>query len=744
MKHRSRILSIIILVAAIGTSGYMLLRGTSPAPPADPPPPPRYDTTETDWNDYLWPTNAGTVRTSDFAEFRSTHFHAGIDVSTNGRTGYDVYAARDGILHSMYFEPGGYGWFLTLRHEDGYYTCYAHLKGFPDRIRDAFRAQLAREDRSYGTVRWTRDTVRVKKGEVIAFTGATGAGPAHLHFEVRDPDFNPVNPGLSPHLRPADSIPPELRQLCIVPLDAASAIDDEWTQQMYNLAGGGSSYRLRAVPVIRGRAGLMLRAHDRAEGATDYPTPYKLTMYVDGREVFAAVSNRFADSLGFHIRIDRDNWLMRARKGEFRKLFREEGNALETYLPRDRQAGELSAAALGAGPKRIMIVAEDLAGNRSMLSMTVMIAADIRLTHALDGRTLTLRTDGAPASLLIEEDGPRGWDAARQFDSSAARAGVTLDLGPYRGSRIRAVTVDAFGNRIVQGTWAPGGLKRSAGRLYPHREILYDEIVYELKTAVPFAAPPIVSITQGTRREIGRVFALADDTYRAVLPTWPGFAGEAEVTVAYRVGNKQLRWTDAHSGFHISADIGGQVRSDDGRFILTFDRGDVYRSLLCSIERVSDTLDAWTVGPADMPLAGRPLASILPARPSSKLMVDADYPVRHYGSVDIPHSPAIAARFGRWLGTYRLTYDDEGPDISAAVVRRSREPVRISITDEGAGVDWDAVAVYIDSALVPVEYDERRDILFVPYDVYKDLGRGLLTIRAGDRIGNTSVMKKNM
>lgn len=744
MTHRPRILSIVILAAAIGTSGFMLLRGTSPAPPTDPPPSPRYDTTETDWNDYLWPTDAGTVRTSDFAEFRSTHLHAGIDVSTNGRTGYDVYASRDGILHSMYFEPGGYGWFLVLRHADGYHTCYAHLKGFPDRIRDAFRAQLAREDRSYGTVRWTGDTVRVKKGEVVAFTGATGAGPAHLHFEVRDADFNPVNPGLSPHLRPADSIPPELRQLCIVPLDAASAIDDEWTQQVYNLAGSGSSYRMRTVPVIRGRAGLMLRAHDRAEGATDYPTPYKLTMFVDGREVFATVNNRFADSLGFHIRIDRDHWLMRTRKGEFRKLFREEGNHLETYWPRGRQGGVLSADAMGAGPKRIMIVAEDLDGNRSMLSMTVMIAADVRLTHALDGRALTLRTEGACETLLIEERGDRGWDVVRRFDSSAARAGVTLDLKPFRDGGLRAVTVDAFGNRIVQGTWAPGALKRSAGRLYHHREILYDEIVYELKTAVPFAAPPIVSITQGGRREIGRVLPLADDAYRAVLPTWPGFAGEAEVTVDYRVGNKRLQWTDALSGFHISADLGGQVRSDDGRFILTFDRGDVYRSLLCSIERTADSLDAWTVGPADMPLAGRPLASILPARPSPKLMIDADYPVKHYGRVSIPHSPAVAAHFGRWLGTYRLKYDDEGPEISAAVVGRSREPVRISITDGGAGVDWDAIAVYIDKALVPVEYDERRDILFVPYDVYKEIGRGFLTIHARDRLGNSTVMKKNM
>jgi murein DD-endopeptidase MepM/ murein hydrolase activator NlpD len=117
--------AISFFVILIGTSGYMLLHGggSHVDPPIEPPAQDRYDTTGTNWNDYLWPTNAGTTRTSDFAEFRATHFHAGIDISTGGKTGFDVYASRAGWLHSAYFEPGGYGWFLVLRHPDGYYTC---------------------------------------------------------------------------------------------------------------------------------------------------------------------------------------------------------------------------------------------------------------------------------------------------------------------------------------------------------------------------------------------------------------------------------------------------------------------------------------------------------------------------------------------------------------------------------------------------------------------------------------------
>ncbi|MEE9288816.1 MAG: hypothetical protein V3U69_04415, partial [Bacteroidota bacterium] len=34
----------------------------------------------------IWPTDASKRINSSFAEFRRTHFHAGIDISTNNRT----------------------------------------------------------------------------------------------------------------------------------------------------------------------------------------------------------------------------------------------------------------------------------------------------------------------------------------------------------------------------------------------------------------------------------------------------------------------------------------------------------------------------------------------------------------------------------------------------------------------------------------------------------------------------------
>ena len=98
--------------------------------------------------------------------------HAGIDFVT--RTGTPVVAPADGIvLKSTYSRS--YGNYVDLRHpETGYITRYAHLSESAEGIR--------------------RGT-RVKRGELIAYTGNSGrsTGP-HLHYELRTEDNRTLNP----------------------------------------------------------------------------------------------------------------------------------------------------------------------------------------------------------------------------------------------------------------------------------------------------------------------------------------------------------------------------------------------------------------------------------------------------------------------------------------------------------------------------------------------------------------------
>jgi len=86
-------------------------------------------------------------------------FHPGIDIATP--RGTKVVAPADGVVVSC-GEKGGYGNALVIDHGYGVVTRYAHLDRFA-----------------------VRPGQRVRRGDVIAFTGNTGRSTApHLHYEV--------------------------------------------------------------------------------------------------------------------------------------------------------------------------------------------------------------------------------------------------------------------------------------------------------------------------------------------------------------------------------------------------------------------------------------------------------------------------------------------------------------------------------------------------------------------------------
>lgn len=99
-----------------------------------------------------------------------TKMHRGVDFSAP--KGTPIMAAGDGVVTFKGWQ-GGYGNFVTIKHNDKYETAYGHISRF-------------------GNI-----TVggRVKQGQVIAYVGSTGMSTgAHLHYEVREnkAQVNPV------------------------------------------------------------------------------------------------------------------------------------------------------------------------------------------------------------------------------------------------------------------------------------------------------------------------------------------------------------------------------------------------------------------------------------------------------------------------------------------------------------------------------------------------------------------------
>jgi len=131
-----------------------------------------------------------------FGELRPNHFHAGIDIKTEGTEGYRLYAIEDGYISRIKISRGGYGNALYINHPNGVTSVYAHMQKFEPELQQ-FVTDLQYELRKF-EIDYSPETpiFEFKKGDIIGLSGNPGSstGP-HLHFELRETaSENPLNP----------------------------------------------------------------------------------------------------------------------------------------------------------------------------------------------------------------------------------------------------------------------------------------------------------------------------------------------------------------------------------------------------------------------------------------------------------------------------------------------------------------------------------------------------------------------
>lgn len=147
-------------------------------------------------NNYAWPIDSPRTLTGNYGELRPNHFHAGIDFSTNGKTGFPVYSIADGYVSRIKVSSVGYGKSVYITHNDGKVTLYGHLSAFNPAIA-AMAKKMQYEKQSYDVdFNLKKNEISLKRKEQIGSSGNSGSstGP-HLHFEIRDQQTEtPLNP----------------------------------------------------------------------------------------------------------------------------------------------------------------------------------------------------------------------------------------------------------------------------------------------------------------------------------------------------------------------------------------------------------------------------------------------------------------------------------------------------------------------------------------------------------------------
>ena len=177
--------------------------------------------------DFQPPLNIPLNLAGNFGEFRSNHFHTGIDIKTQGRQGLPVMTIADGYVSRIKISPYGYGNAVYIDHPNGYTSVYAHLSEL-DSLIDHFVTEAQYEFETFWIDLHPNPKALVyKSGEVIGKSGNSGSsGGPHLHFEIRHTATEfPVNPLLW-DFPIEDHLAPMIYELSLYPQSDSSTISD--------------------------------------------------------------------------------------------------------------------------------------------------------------------------------------------------------------------------------------------------------------------------------------------------------------------------------------------------------------------------------------------------------------------------------------------------------------------------------------------------------------------------------------
>ncbi len=450
-------------------------------------------------SDYVWPLPLERALSSTFGETRPpgnappAAFHAGIDLKTWGKTGYEVRALADGHVMRVRTSPWGYGRALYQRLRDGRIAVYAHLQAFSEPL--ATRVEQAQQhSQRYTTDLWLEEgEITIDRGQVIAWSGKSGAGPPHLHLELRNSDNVPVNP-LSHGFQVRDTTPPTIRSIAFVPLGPQSTVGGYHNPVTVDLRWDGERqlYRSASTPIVFGHIGIAVRGHDRADLADNRMAPYRTDLRVDGVFILSSTYEQFAYSDAFQANMDR---LRLGPKGTYAALFRRPGNRLRFYRSKqtspstagsnlssnliegvlfcgsqDESPTPTSAAILHKGKHTVEVVAFDAAGNSRAARVGFVVDSpprivSSRIVHEKEGDFLEAELSDADDDLLTVTlalaDAGDSWKGHSTQTLSADSGPFTWPL-PKSGRMVRLSVEDSTGARAFR-THATGEI--AANRL---------------------------------------------------------------------------------------------------------------------------------------------------------------------------------------------------------------------------------------------------------------------------------------
>ncbi len=269
-------------------------------------------------------------------DLRSDHFHAGIDIKTQGREGLPVYATGDGYISEVRVQTSGYGNVIFITHPNGFVSVYGHLKTFAEPLASYIRKKRLESQTFEIKLSLQPNEFEVARGQIIGLSGNTGgSGGPHLHFEIRDTRntiLNPLNFGFT---EIQDNLPPVFQQLIIKTLNTDSRVNGEFGKKLfYPSKTSESIYSINQPINANGELGIEMLAVDKMNGTNNSNGITCTEMFVDGEEVYYSHLEQFPNEVSHDINVHNDYAIEQTKGYRFQKLFQDDGNEeLPIYKP---------------------------------------------------------------------------------------------------------------------------------------------------------------------------------------------------------------------------------------------------------------------------------------------------------------------------------------------------------------------------------------------------------------------------
>jgi hypothetical protein len=347
-------------------------------------------------DDLPWPLKIEISPSSSYAEFRGMRFHGGIDLRTRQSNGIPIYSIADGFVSRLKVQHRGFGYALYVDHPGlKVRAVYGHLDDYAQPMAGYVEAKLKKMGVRYGLDdSFGAEKFPVKKGQLIAYTGETGIGPSHLHFELRTFNDEPLSPTAVGYRVP-DKIIPELIGLHIDPLSPTTVINGRLTSTEIPLKKQNPSlYGWQNPIVISGKAGFHLGLIDHGEGGNRFGVEF-VTVLLDGKKIYEWAFQQYSydDNIYCPYVYDypRTN---RPGTGYVYTLFRKPFGKIPFAGDWPDWAGCLGDQA--PGNHRLEITAVDFGGNKVTAAGPVVIAA-----RTFGTKTLAVKLE--PKSIVFTE-----------------------------------------------------------------------------------------------------------------------------------------------------------------------------------------------------------------------------------------------------------------------------------------------------------------------------------------------------